>query len=341
MPWFTRVRISFYFNPRPREGDDKALAQSLPEADAFQSTSPRGGRPLVAHQRLHGQPFQSTSPRGGRLSRRPAAARPCHFNPRPREGDDSRPPQWARPSADFNPRPREGDDQPQAVPVPSVNQFQSTSPRGGRPGAWAGLSSPGYFNPRPREGDDGRGQPHGAQRRYFNPRPREGDDLASAITFSCLVIFQSTSPRGGRPRPRPAGQTASIFQSTSPRGGRLPLMVTAVLVVSFQSTSPRGGRRLTPTSRPTGCGFQSTSPRGGRRTSCAAGRPTLKFQSTSPRGGRLRWHDGLRNDMDFNPRPREGDDDATMRRIARGIQFQSTSPRGGRPATAASLLSVT
>ena len=100
--------------------------------------------------------------------------------------------------------------------------------------------------------------------RRFNPRPHAGGDLSFALLKMGSIMFQSTPPRGGRPRssssswmnirvsihaptrgataPRSSLSKRSLFQSTPPRGGRLGIFPASLTVSMFQSTPPRGGR---------------------------------------------------------------------------------------------------
>ena len=55
-----------------------------------------------------------------------------------------------------------------------------------------------------------------------------------------------------------------------------------------------------------------------------------KFQSTPPRGGRRRLSVPAGAGGNFNPRPREGGDPPSGRRLPHRPRFQSTPPRGGR-----------
>ena len=57
--------------------------------------------------------------------------------------------------------------------------------------------------------------------------------------------FQSTHPRGVRPRARNSLSPFALFQSTHPRGVRRMSENIAVREFLFQSTHPRGVRQLT------------------------------------------------------------------------------------------------
>jgi len=101
------------------------------------------------------------------------------------------------------------------------------------------------------------------------------------------ALFQSTPPRGGRHNLPADIQFARAFQSTPPRGGRRFTTSFCPCAPSFQSTPPRGGRP--PPTLPCPINimlFQSTPPRGGRPRSPLSPSRTSRFQSTPPRGGR-------------------------------------------------------
>ncbi len=79
--------------------------------------------------------FQSTLPRGERLFQTLLLMIPCDFNPRSREGRDSFFASSLLPVLNFNPRSREGSDFPLAFEYNILPEFQSTLPRGERPGS--------------------------------------------------------------------------------------------------------------------------------------------------------------------------------------------------------------
>ena len=150
------------FNPRAREGRDRA-ARAIPTLSRqFQSTRPRGARhhPVTIPRRTacfnpraregrdipgrYMQPapsvFQSTRPRGARL---PNAVRPLfrllvsiHA---PARGATQAWRYTVGPIHCFNPRAREERDVPTANAVPVILPFQSTRPRGARLG-WGSVS---------------------------------------------------------------------------------------------------------------------------------------------------------------------------------------------------------
>ena len=101
-----------------------------------------------------------------------------YFNPRSREGSDV----FLQPSSCwgryFNPRSREGSDQSDQPSAFLHPVFQSTLPRGERPGCVVyHKNSNRDFNPRSREGSDQKGIRGECLQPDFNPRSREGSDL--------------------------------------------------------------------------------------------------------------------------------------------------------------------
>ena len=219
------------FNPRTRVGCDHPPRQTSAAAAKFQSTHPRGVRPLAAlwgwtgqlwfqsthprgvrlHEGLIGhvfqQLFQSTHPRGvrrkkrfGRLCRAvvsihaPAWGATCHF----------------------------------LLQKQASVLFQSTHPRGVRRASTSRASSvtPG-----------------------FNPRTRVGCDETDGLCYKARGVFQSTHPRGVRRRPE------------CRRGSEKAVSIHA----------PAWGATGQADAHPDGCRFQSTHPRGVRRRSVCIG----------------------------------------------------------------------
>ncbi len=76
------------------------------------------------------------------------------------------------------------------------------------------------FNPRARAGRDKEIDRVILSLQRFNPRARAGRDTGEISSFTLSSEFQSTRPRGARPK-CPAGHgTFAMFQSTRPRGAR-------------------------------------------------------------------------------------------------------------------------
>ena len=147
------------------------------------------------------------------------------------------------------------------------------------------------------------------------------------------------------------------FQSTLPRGERLFPSQHFLRCRSISIHAPaRGATTSTQLADATTLLFQSTLPRGERLLSAHYLRRPPEFQSTLPRGERrYSWSRLYPFNPNFNPRSREGSDDAARSPVlcttyisihapARGATlfpvilfsirlFQSTLPRGERPRT--------
>ena len=98
----------------------------------------------------------------------------------------------------FNPRSREGSDQPLLDWNRATQRFQSTLPRGERPGSSV-LRSCGFS--------------------FQSTLPRGERRMADGSPLSS-VMFQSTLPRGERPLMTTLFASPPLFQSTLPRGER-------------------------------------------------------------------------------------------------------------------------
>ena len=105
------LTLLHHFNPRPREGSDPGTVLTYGITVKFQSTLPRGERQDEDCSSTCVCGFQSTLPRGERPHFYTSVHKSGYFNPRSREGSDSR-----------------------AVSIEqSERLFQSTLPRGERP----------------------------------------------------------------------------------------------------------------------------------------------------------------------------------------------------------------
>ena len=126
-------RVVVSFNPRSREGSDLAFAYDSYNGLSFNPRSREGSDNPAIHPRMNPQWFQSTLPRGerpmfldliggrskvsihaparGATLPRPVVLRTHQrFNPRSREGSDETVTSTEPPSPCFNPRSREGSD---------------------------------------------------------------------------------------------------------------------------------------------------------------------------------------------------------------------------------------
>ena len=149
----------------------------------------------------------------------------------------------------------------------SGKEFQSTLPRGERPG----VHRPGHAPLRvsihaPTGGATEKLRLHRRGRGVSIHAPTGGATTSECAVISTPRKFQSTLPRGERPRTLSTRCTLAAFQSTLPRGERRRAGLLPLFNEQFQSTLPRGERP-----------FASAS--------CGLG--TARFQSTLPRGERL------------------------------------------------------
>ena len=186
--------------------------------------------------------FQSTHPRGVRPTPPYFATASSRFNPRTREGCDSRSGNSSQCESGFNPRTREGCD--------IINSLIVL--------LWWG------FNPRTREGCDilptfpaincpmfQSTHPRGVRRKelvkYLSVKvsihaPARGVTLlmSSLISFKGVSIHAPT--KGATVNAIRRADLLTKFQSTHPRGVRLPLLSSSITALEFQSTHPRGVR---------------------------------------------------------------------------------------------------
>ena len=120
----------------------------------------------------------------------------------------------------------------------------------------------------------------------FNPRSREGNDCWCKSHNNISRLFQSTFPRGERPRGGGTGWIQPGFQSTFPRGERLCIASNMHRIKYFNPRSREGNDSgFHPRASYTSL-FQSTFPRGERRQEWNDWFSEHRFQSTFPRGER-------------------------------------------------------
>ncbi len=231
------------FNPRAHAGRDDIPAPCQAGYAAFQSTRPRGARPVTI---ARDGPIRLVSihapTRGATDQSRQADADTRFQSTRPR---------GARHIAnDIN---------------TVLNEFQSTRPRGARRGgipARGGIRAvsihaptrgatwrnprarrnPSCFNPRAHAGRDSSPMISTPCSTSFNPRAHAGRDVAESPRAAESELFQSTRPRGARLTSIHSFLSFVLFQSTRPRGARLQTAAGLLLLGQFQSTRPRGAR---------------------------------------------------------------------------------------------------
>ena len=80
---------------------------------------------------------------------------------------------------------------------------------------------------------------------HFNPRSREGSDVRSRLTLHHKSKFQSTLPRGERPKYCSFRCSPSAFQSTLPRGERQRMRWGCSKTINFNPRSREGSDSIT------------------------------------------------------------------------------------------------
>ena len=187
-------------------------------------------------------------------------------------------------------------------------KFQSTLPRGERPGVHTAVNIRGHFNPRSRVGSD----------------RRNNIDLLRFVISIHAPAWGATKTYGGSTMKKYISIHAPAWGATGERSG---------LFMEQLHFNPRSrvGSDIIITSRSSrDIIFQSTLPRGERQIYVNTEDAEAIFQSTLPRGERQlkRYHKKIHGD--FNPRSRVGSDwceafGGSIKEI-----FQSTLPRGER-----------
>ena len=185
----------------------------------FQSTHPRGVRPVVVDAQRDGRPVSIHAPAWGAtfaLTRKtPAASVFQSTHPRGVRRRSS--PSSSRPDPCFNPRTRVGcDEYPFAIEV-TLQKFQSTHPRGVRRIRQViSVSASICFNPRTRVGCDGQ-----------QPRP---SDRQTAVSIHAPA-WGATRPAGDSPGRIHVSIHAPAWGATA--------VVLVVLIVLSSSFNPR------------------------------------------------------------------------------------------------------
>ena len=189
--------------------------------------------------------------------------------------------------------------------------FQSTRPRGARPGTCGDYQT---------------------WLKFQSTRPRGARPYAGP-PWAIESPFQSTRPRGARRTIIKVTAVSIQFQSTRPRGARRDRQAERDARCSrFQSTRPRGARRL---------------PRCENRYSLSSFNPRAHEGRDEPvvehlvvdelvsihaptRGATLRHRTSSSSSARFNPRAHEGRDRDNYVTRSEMDEFQSTRPRGAR-----------
>ena len=145
------------------------------------------------------------------------------------------------------------------------------------------------FNPRSRVGATVAGRAQIPQQNVSIHAPAWGATMTLVCTRQSY-LFQSTLPRGERPRSVPCSIAFVVFQSTLPRGERRKASSRPARASVFQSTLPRGERPFMDQEDAATNMFQSTLPRGERPDHENLISRKKLFQSTLPRGERPVQH---------------------------------------------------
>ncbi len=256
------------FNPRTRVGCDMSTEPESPETrvsihapawgatlegvtvtcdnDEFQSTHPRGVRPVPPSSARRWRACFNPRTRVGCDCRRGAPAKAmAGFNPRTRVGCDGCA-VWStgcRPQS-FNPRTRVGCDVSRGSKMAYINVSIHAPAWGATERPSSPRPSAACFNPRTRVGCDSFRQIGGWVIMGFNPRTRVGCDGGRCSIILYAAMFQSTHPRGVRPDAAvqsPPGRFC--FNPRTRVGCDSSRAMSVGALAMFQSTHPRGVRQ--------------------------------------------------------------------------------------------------
>ena len=181
-------------------------------------------------------------------------------------------------------------------------------------------------------GRDARSPPRQRPSRRFNPRARVGRDKVGSLIRSASPLFQSTRPRGARPRDCLPGSAGTPFQSTRPRGARRHATYGDDHPAAGFNPRARVGRDLEWFIRAesrTGVSIHAPA-WGATSVTMSSNRRVFGFNPRArvgrdPNGW---WHTARL--PCFNPRARVGRDNVSSCCAPVIALFQSTRPRGAR-----------
>ena len=146
-------------------------------------------------------------------------------------------------SSDFNPRSHEGSDIFFSNSLSIVVVFQSTLPRGERPGSYGAVGQfSGNFNPRSHEGSDYILRHMDEEHYNFNPRSHEGSDGEGRPPFFPIGDFNPRSHEGSDTVYCSGSRNGYISIHAPTRGATISFHISLIPVI-FQSTLPRGERQ--------------------------------------------------------------------------------------------------
>ena len=319
----------------------------------FQSTHPRGVRPLNAIKNYIESKFQSTHPRGVRHGIFSMLHWGLCFNPRTRVGCDLLVRATPTATDSFNPRTRVGCDGLSEFTTRMRSMFQSTHPRGVRlTESLLQYNNKYCFNPRTRVGCDYASPSDSQPWSVSIHAPAWGATNYRQCVRRIAGYVSIHAPAWGATYGYRSRLSSSGFQSTHPRGVRRLLDGFGNIIIRFQSTHPRGVRLKEILRLASNELFQSTHPRGVRLLFSRTARLLSTVSIHAPAWGAtdkfsrttihlLRFNPRTRVGCDvsasifltvgrsFNPRTRVGCDTKTFGKC-RTTMFQSTHPRGVR-----------
>ena len=252
----------------------------------------------------------------------------------------------------FNPRSREGSDDLEALGFDSIAVFQSTLPRGERPGIMNLATFRGIF-----QSTLPRGERLGGVKNVitgktdFNPRSREGSDAALKLIRDNEIISIHAPARGATSTAGSDQDAIWISIHAPARGATCQMFLRQPLFHHFNPRSREGSDgRLRP---PTGMHrnfnprsregsdlnmstwtfpktlFQSTLPRGERRLQLRFSRWGIRISIHAPaRGATTTTWQPRQTSYNFNPRSREGSDHDRGRCEGNGDDFNPRSREG-------------
>ena len=280
--------------------------------NAFQSTPPRGGRPVPLGPVIAITDISIHAPaRGATYAGGAGSQSVIHFNPRPREGGDYHAYYYHTFQSQISIHaPARG----ATRLVPDLGQVAVISIHAPARGATSGNKSFLWVY------------------LYFNPRPREGGDPPRLHAQGSGQVFQSTPPRGGRLTGSATVTYGGLISIHAPaRGATVETYVLISRKLLFQSTPPRGGRPLHGRLLHHSAVISIHAPaRGATRLVPDLGQVAVISIHAPARGATSGNKSFLWVYLYFNPRPREGGDPPRLHAQGSGQVFQSTPPRGGR-----------
>ena len=255
------------------------LRQYDDSGEEFQSTLPRGERPVLKFYTLFSDCFNPRSHVGSDTSRPAPSATGSSFNPRSHVGSDSLRFSFISPFNVSIHAPTWG-----ATPIPEglmlPRLFQSTLPRGERPRQLEGRDVRKGFNPRSHVGSDRMtecllvdtavsihaptwgatvdGWHDRKLRQCFNPRSHVGSDPVGYL-FRDSEDVSIHAPTWGATLDEHRGDVPSGVSIHAPTWGATLRQMRRAVVARFQSTLPRGERRSAAAKNVIYCGFNPRS----------------------------------------------------------------------------------